>query len=44
MADFKLSEEGVRELREISEPPHPYPINFYDLFYRKESPDYGGLR
>jgi len=44
MLDFCLSEDQMRELTQTSEPPHPYPICFYDLFCRHESPFYGGLR
>ena len=42
--NFQLSDEEVDELREVSELPHPYPNNFLDLFCRRESPFYGGLR
>jgi aryl-alcohol dehydrogenase-like predicted oxidoreductase len=41
---FQLSDEEVSELREVSEPPRPYPNNFLDLFCRRESEFYGGLR
>jgi len=42
--DFKLTDEEIRRLTETSELPHPYPINFYDIFCRKDSEFYGGLR
>lgn len=41
---FQLSDEEMQELRKVSEQPHPYPINFLDLFCRQESKFYGGLR
>ena len=40
----RLSESEGRELSQASEPPRPYPISFYDLFCRRESEHYGGLR
>lgn len=42
--DFQLTEEEVARLREVSEPPHPYPNCFYDLFCYEDSEFYGGLR
>ena len=42
--DLHLSEDEMRELREVSEPRHPYPINFWDLFCYHDSEFYGGLR
>lgn len=42
--ELQLSEPEVRELTKVSEPPHPYPNCFYDLFCRHESKLYGGLR
>jgi len=42
--NFQLSEEEMQELKKVSEKPHPYPMNFLDLFCRKESEFYGGLR
>jgi aryl-alcohol dehydrogenase-like predicted oxidoreductase len=44
VSEFRLTGEEVRRLREVSEHPHPYPINFYDIFCRRESEFYGGLR
>ena len=41
---FQLSDDEVNELREVSEPPHPYPRNCLDLFCRRDSEFYGGLR
>ena len=41
---FSLSADEVRELREVSEHPHPYPNNFYDIFCYHDSDYYGGLR
>lgn len=42
--NFQLSAEEVQRLRIVSEPPKSYPRNFHDLFCRKDSPYYGGLR
>jgi aryl-alcohol dehydrogenase-like predicted oxidoreductase len=44
VARFELSPEDVERLRLASEPPKTYPRNFHDLFCRKESEFYGGLR
>ena len=44
MLNFKLTEDEVEALREASEQRHPYPTVFWDIFCRKESPLYGGLR
>lgn len=41
---FALSDEEMRELKETSELPHPYPVSFYDLFCKHDSEFYGGLR
>jgi len=42
--DFQLSEEEKIKLNDVSKPVSPYPNNFYDLFCRRESEFYGGLR
>ncbi len=42
--NFELSDEEMQELKKVSERTHPYPINFLDLFGRKESEFYGCLR
>jgi len=39
-----LSGEEIGELNEISRVPEPYPVNFHNLFCRRESEYYGGLR
>ena len=39
-----LSDEQMRELTKSSEPDHPYPNNFWDLFCFRGSEFYGGLR
>jgi aryl-alcohol dehydrogenase-like predicted oxidoreductase len=41
---LRLSEDEMRELKEVSELPHPYPMNFWDLFCYHDSEYYGGLR
>ena len=42
--EFRLSEEEVKELREVSELPAPYPMNFWNTFCYRESEFYGGMR
>lgn len=42
--ELNLTVSEVKQLREASELLHPYPITFYDLFCRRESEFYGGLR
>ena len=42
--DLRLSEDEMRELKEVSELPHPYPMNFWELFCYHDSEFYGGLR
>jgi aryl-alcohol dehydrogenase-like predicted oxidoreductase len=42
--ELTLRAEEVEDLRRASEPPHPYPNCFYDLFCYKESEFYGGHR
>jgi aryl-alcohol dehydrogenase-like predicted oxidoreductase len=44
MLQFRLTDEEVRELTKISEPPPCYPTNFQNIFCRRESEFYGGLR
>ena len=41
---FQLSDDEVNELREVSEPPQPYPRNLLDLFCWRDSEFYGDLR
>jgi aryl-alcohol dehydrogenase-like predicted oxidoreductase len=42
--DLRLSEEEMGELRQVSELPAPYPMNFWNTFCYRESEFYGGLR
>jgi aryl-alcohol dehydrogenase-like predicted oxidoreductase len=42
--EFELSTNEIEQLRTVSEPKKSYPRNFHDLFCRKESEFYGGLR
>ena len=42
--DLRLSEEELEELRQVSELPAPYPMNFWNMFCYRESEFYGGLR
>lgn len=42
--DFQLTPAEIEAIRRASDPPKPYPNSFYELFCRKESPFYGGLR
>ena len=42
--DMHLSEAEMQELKEVSELPHPYPMNFWDLFCYHHSEFYGGVR
>ena len=42
--DFTLTEQQLQDLNRISEIPAPYPMNFLNLFCRRESEFYGGLR
>ena len=42
--EFSFSEEEMKELREVSELPAPYPMNFWNIFCYRESDFYGGLR
>jgi aryl-alcohol dehydrogenase-like predicted oxidoreductase len=44
MLKFRLTDEEVRELARISEPDPSYPTNFQNIFCRRESEFYGGLR
>lgn len=41
---FRLTADQVEQLRRVSEPPKTYPRDFHDLFGRKDSEFYGGLR
>ena len=42
--DVRLSQDEMAELTRTSEPDHWYPIIFHDLFCRRESEWFGGLR
>ena len=42
--DVQLSDDEMAELTRTSEPEHWYPVIFHDLFCRRESEWYGGLR
>ena len=42
--EFRLADEEMRELDDASRLPEPYPNNFLNLFCRRESDFYGGLR
>jgi aryl-alcohol dehydrogenase-like predicted oxidoreductase len=42
--DLRLSREEMQELVEVSELPHPYPMNFWDAFCYHDSEFYGGVR
>ena len=42
--EIRLTEDEQNELTEVSELAAPYPVNFLNLFCKKESPFYGGLR
>ena len=42
--DFELAPEDMDALNAVSTLPPCYPTNFLDLFCRKESAFYGGLR
>ena len=44
VVNFRLTDQDMQDLTTVSEQPHPYPINFYDIFCRRESALYGGLR
>ena len=44
VSDFELTEEEMSELRQLSEPHHPYPHSFWDRFCYRDSPFYGGVR
>ena len=41
---FRLDDDQMERLNRVSEIPRSYPHNFLDLFCRRESPFYGGLR
>ena len=41
---FRLPGEEMQELREVSELPRPYPMNFWDAFCYHDSEHYGGVR
>ena len=41
---LRLSEDEMQALKEVSELPHLYPTNFWDLFCYHSSEFYGGLR
>ena len=41
---FKLADDDVAELGKVSEPERPYPRNFLEIFCKRESEYYGGLR
>ena len=41
---FELSTDDVEELNNVSEPQYPYPRNFLEIFCKRESELYGGLR
>ncbi len=43
-SDFELTEKEMSELRQVSEPHHPYPHRFWDLFCYRDSPFFGGAR
>ena len=42
--DWYLTPAEIQELKKVSELPHPYPMNFWDLFCYHNSEFYGGLR
>jgi len=42
--DLRLTEAEMQELTQVSELPHPYPMNFWDLFCYHNSEFYGGAR
>ncbi len=44
VVNFRLTDQDMHDLTTVSEQSHPYPINFYDIFCRRESDLYGGLR
>jgi len=44
LINYKLSDDEVEKLRNASEPEPTYPISFYNLFCRRESKFYRGLR
>ena len=44
VVNFRLTDQDMQDLTTVSEHSHPYPINFYDIFCRRESDLYGGLR
>ena len=42
--EFRLTKAQQEDLTRVSELAAPYPVNFLNLFCKKESPFYGGLR
>ena len=44
LLSFRLADPEVRELSEVSKPHPTYPTNFQNLFARRESSFWGGLR
>ena len=42
--EFSISDEDMKELTDVSELPKPYPNSFLELFGRRTSEFYGGLR
>ena len=44
VVNLKLSKDDMKKIKNASELLHPYPISFYDLFCRRDSEFYGGLR
>ena len=43
VVNFRLTDQDMHDLTTVSEQSHPYPINFYDIFCRRESDLYGGI-
>jgi aryl-alcohol dehydrogenase-like predicted oxidoreductase len=41
--DFVLPDNELRGLNDASKPPEPYPVNFHNLFCRRDGEHYGGL-
>jgi aryl-alcohol dehydrogenase (NADP+) len=42
--DVRLSPSEFEAIDRLSAPARPYPVNLLEIFCRRESPDYGGLR
>ncbi len=42
--NVRLAPAEFEAIRLLSAPAQPYPVNLLDVFCRRESPDYGGLR